>query len=205
LTRSGLSIIILYTRVFSLSSNTIGGKAGEMATEQDRTLQVLKLAIDMETDGQKFYLQASQRSGNKMGKELLKSLAAEEERHRQTFIGIYEAIRNKKAWPRIDLPPERDKKLRTIFARASVADSATVKPDSSELDAVQTAIEMEVKSYNLYAGESKSARHDTEREFYDKLAGEERQHHLILLDYSEYLKDPAQWFTGKEHHSLDGG
>ena len=176
-----------------------------MATEQDRMLQVLELAIQMETDGKAFYLQASQQSSNSMGKELLKSLAAEEDRHKQTFTGIYEAIRHKKAWPRVDLPPDRDKILRTIFARASTSVSTTAKPDSSELDAVQTAIEMEVKSYSLYAGEGKNARYAIEREFYEKLAGEERQHHLILLDYYEYLKDPAQWFAGKEHSSLDGG
>ncbi|GAH21770.1 unnamed protein product, partial [marine sediment metagenome] len=29
--------------------------------------------------------------------------------------------------------------------------------------------------------------------------------HLVLLDYYEYLKDPAGWFVRKEHPSLDGG
>jgi hypothetical protein len=37
------------------------------------------------------------------------------------------------------------------------------------------------------------------------VAAEEREHHLILLDYYEYLKDPAGWFVKKEHPSLDGG
>ncbi|GAI26187.1 unnamed protein product, partial [marine sediment metagenome] len=42
-------------------------------------------------------------------------------------------------------------------------------------------------------------------DFYETLAAEEREHHLILLDYYEYLKDPAGWFVKKEHPSLDGG
>ena len=176
-----------------------------MATEQDKTLEVLKLAIQMETDGKEYYLKASRQSSNEMGRELLKSLAAEEDRHKQTFTGIYEAIRSKKAWPEVELPKDRDKKLRTIFARASAAKSPAAKAGTAELDAVQTAIGMEVKSYTLYTNQSKSARYQVEKEFYEKLAAEERQHHLILLDYSEFLKDPAQWFTTKEHSSFDGG
>jgi hypothetical protein len=36
------------------------------------------------------------------------------------------------------------------------------------------------------------------------VASEEKEHYLILLDYFEYLKDPAAWFVQKEHPSLDG-
>jgi len=33
----------------------------------------------------------------------------------------------------------------------------------------------------------------------------DRKIDIILLDYYEYLKDPAGWFTKKERPSLDGG
>ncbi|GAH84736.1 unnamed protein product [marine sediment metagenome] len=50
-----------------------------MVTEQDKTLDALKIAIQMETDGKKLYLKASQESSNELGKKLLESLAAEED------------------------------------------------------------------------------------------------------------------------------
>jgi len=34
-----------------------------------------------------------------------------------------------------------------------------------------------------------------ERDFYETIAGEERGHKLILLDYYEYLHDTAAWFV----------
>jgi len=37
------------------------------------------------------------------------------------------------------------------------------------------------------------------------LAQEEREHELALLDYHDYLSDPAGWFVKSEHSSLDGG
>lgn len=57
----------------------------------------------------------------------------------------------------------------------------------------------------LYKSRAKIATHDAEREFYQALAGEEREHYLSLLDYYEYLKDPAGWFVTQEHPSLDDG
>jgi rubrerythrin len=175
-----------------------------MVTEKDRTLEALRIAISMETDGKEYYLKASESSGTKVGKELFTSLAEAEDRHKQVFTSIYQAISAKKAWPTTQLAKDVGKKLRTILSGASVKQSPVAK-GSSELNAVQTAIDMEVKTYDFYTAESNAARYDIEKEFYQKLAAEERQHQLVLVDYYEYLKDPAQWFTTKEHHSLDGG
>ncbi len=70
-----------------------------MVTEQDKTLEALQAAMQMETDGKEYYLKVSQKSSNELGKKLFQSLAAEEDVHRQKFEGIYSAIRDKKAWP----------------------------------------------------------------------------------------------------------
>jgi rubrerythrin len=176
-----------------------------MEAEQDKTLEVLKIAIQMEIDGKEYYLKASQESGNELGKKLLESLAAEEDVHRQKFEQIYDAIRNEKAWPVTDFQPDGGQKLRTIFAMATEEIGSKIKAPASELDAVQTAMDMENKTYDFYKSQGENATYDAERDFYQTLAAEEREHHLVLLDYYEYLKDPAGWFVKKEHPSLDGG
>ncbi|MFC2062798.1 ferritin family protein [Chloroflexota bacterium] len=176
-----------------------------MATEQDKTLAALQAAIQMEIDGQEYYQRASEGSGNQLGRELFRSLAAEETLHRRKFEEIYGAIREKKAWPVTDFQPDGGKKLRTIFAAAIEETGTGFKAAATELGAVQIAMDMESRSYDLYQGWSQTAASGTEREFYRALAAEEREHHLVLLDYYEYLKDPAGWFTNQEHPSLDGG
>ena len=80
-----------------------------------------------------------------------------------------------------------------------------MKAGTTELDAIQTAMDMENKTYDFYKGQGRSAAYNAERDFYETLAAEEREHHLILLDYYEYLKDPAGWFVKTEHPSLNGG
>ncbi len=178
-----------------------------MVTEQDKTVEALQIAIQMEIDGKAFYLKASQESGNELGQKLLQSLAAEEDIHRQRFEEIYNAIRNRKTWPTTDFQPDGGKGLRTIFARATeeMHSSSNIKAPATELDAVQTAMDMENKSYDFYKNQAKNAPNEAERDFYEIVASEEREHHIILLDYYEYLKDPAGWFVKKEHPSLNGG
>ena len=176
-----------------------------MAEEKDRTLEAVKIAIQMEIDGKEYYQKASEESSNELGKKLLQQLAAEEDVHRRKFEQIYDAIRSKKAWPAIDFQPDGGRGLRTIFARAIAEMDSSVKPLSTELDAVKTAMDMESKTYDFYKSQIPNAAYDAERDYYEALATQEREHHLILLDYYEYLKDPAGWFVQKEHPSLDGG
>ena len=176
-----------------------------MAIEQGKTLGILQTAIQMEIDGKEYYLKASQESSNELGKKLLLSLAAEEDIHRSVFEKIYESIRAKKGWPRTDFHPDGGQALRTIFARATEELGTKVKTIPTELDAVQGAMAMENKSYDFYERQLKTAAYGAERDYYSSLAAQEREHYLILLDYYEYLKDPAAWFVEKEHPSLDGG
>jgi rubrerythrin len=175
-----------------------------MKTEQDKTLEGLKIAIKMEIDGKEYYINASQKSINELGKKLLMSLAYEEDIHRQKFEEIYNAIRNNKGWPVTDFQPDKGKRIRTLFARIVEGIDANVNGLETELDAIQTAMHMENKTYDFYQSQSKESAYDAERNFYQLLAAEEREHHLVLLDYYEYLKDPAGWFVTKEHPSLDG-
>jgi rubrerythrin len=176
-----------------------------MENEQNKTLQVLQFAIQMEIDGKQFYLKASRASTNDLGKKLLQTLADEEDIHRRKFEEIYDSIRVKKEWPKTGFQPDGGKKLRTVFAQAIEETNAVAPYLEAELDAVKMAMEMEHKSKDYYQKQSETATYDIERDFYQNLVTEEREHHLVLLDYFEYLKDPAAWFVHKEHPSLDGG
>ena len=176
-----------------------------MPTEQDKTRGALKTAIQMEIDGKEFYLKASQASNNELGKKLLVKLAEEEDTHRQIFEDIYKSISAEKGWPSNEFHSDRGKGLRTIFSRAIEEMESDIEAMPTELDAVQTAMAMENKTYDFYRSQSGKATYDVEKKFYETLAVQEEEHHKVLLDYYEFLKDPAAWFVQKEHPSLDGG
>jgi rubrerythrin len=176
-----------------------------MATEPGRIIQALEIAIQMEIDGKGYYLKLSRTSASEPGRELFRTLANEEDTHRLKFEEIHEAIRHEKGWPKISFEPDRAEMLNTMFATAAQEVIKYGTAPSTEFDAVSTAMDMENKSFDLYYNQVHTATDDIEREFYQALAAEERGHYLSLLNYYEYLKDPAAWFVSHEHHSLDGG
>ena len=175
-----------------------------MENEQARTIKVLQLAVQMEADGKKFYQKASRKSSNKLAKELFRQLANEEDVHRKKFVEIYKALKRGQNWPEVGTPSAKGEKIKSLFAEATEALGRTFKVAESELEAIKIAMDMEVRSYNLYHSRSAESTLPVEKQFYKTLAGEERGHHLALLDTYEYLSDPAGWFTKKEHWSLDG-
>lgn len=176
-----------------------------MTTEQDRTTQALKKAIQMEIDGKNYYLKASRQTNNELGKKLLQSLAIEEDTHRKVFEEIFESISNKRGWPRKEFHGDGGRAIRTVFARAIDEMDRDVQQLPEEIDAVQEAMAMENKTFDFYREQSQKADYDAEKQFYEALASQEEEHHRVLLDYYEFLKNPSAWFVQKEHHSLDGG
>lgn len=176
-----------------------------MASERDKTLEALRIAIEMEKDGKECYLQASRTSTTEPGKRLLQVLADEEDAHRRKFEEIYETIRAQKSWPPTDFRADGSEPLHAQFIRTCAALGADARPVASELDIIRTAIDKESKSYDFYNSQARVATYNGERAFYEALSGQENEHHLVLLDYYELLTDPAGWFLRKERQSLDGG
>ncbi|MGI2335639.1 MAG: ferritin family protein [Dehalogenimonas sp.] len=177
----------------------------EISAEQSRMLEAINTAIEMEIEGKECYLAAGRDSGNEAGRKLLFSLAEEEDQHRRHFEALYNTISKGHDWPTIDFKSERSRSLRTDLNTACQSMGMEVVGSDSEKDAVQAAIEKEKQSYKFYNAHAAKAVYDTEKQFYATLADEEWQHELVLLDYHEYLSDPAGWFVHAEHPSLDGG
>ena len=176
-----------------------------MANDRKKTLDALRIAVQMEIDGKEYYIKASQASSNSAGRKFLKSLSEAEDIHRQKFIQIYESVRDKNAWPRAFLSPGANKHLKTIFSTATERMAARTNVLKDELDAVQLAIKKESQTFDFYTKRSAKATGEAEKTYYSAIADEEREHHLALSDYYEFLKNPAGWFFKHEHPSIDGG
>jgi rubrerythrin len=118
------------------------------------------------------------------------------------FEQIYHAIEAKSKWPEIKVEASQTLTSTNLFSQSP---GGYTKVSASELESVQTAIEMENKTLDYYLASADKALYSVEKQYYEALARQERTHQALLLDYFEFLKDPAQWFTTKEHQSLDGG
>lgn len=173
-----------------------------MNEAESKLIEAVKFAIQMELDGKKYYLQASKQSTNPVGKELFTWLARQEDRHRQTFEEIFKSIANKQGWPTRQVKP--DSSMSTIFAEAIKNAGNNIPVKKAESEFAIKAMDMEIKSRDYYQKQVELATSAAERSFFAALAAEEQGHYLGLVDYGEYVADPAGWFTRAEHHLLDG-
>lgn len=174
-----------------------------MTQEREHTKKALRTAIQMEIDGKEFYLNAAAAARNPLGKKLLTRLAAEEDIHRKVFEKIFENLSQVKGWPEMDISPGQ--KLDSILAEAKNEVGQNAAGLREEIDAVQTAMALENKTYDFYMERAARADYPAEKELFAALAVQEEEHHRVLLSYYEFLKDPEAWFVQAEHPSLDGG
>ena len=142
-------------------------------SEQAKMLQAINTAIEMESDGKECYLAASKESTNEAGRKLLQSLAEEEDGHRLKFEELYNSILKGRGWPSVNLQPDTTHDIRTSLIKTCTMLGVNVSGTSSELDAVQVAIDKEKKSYDFYENQATIATYDIEREFYKNLVKEE--------------------------------
>ena len=175
-----------------------------MEPEQNKILEALKTAIEKEKADKECYLNAVLKSDNEAGRKLLQSLALEEDTHRQKLEEIYVTIQKEMTWPAVYFPSDKSKTLMDLLTGVCETTGVNVKNTSTELGIINTAIKKEKESYDFYKSQSQNATDKAERNFYEAIADEERDHELILVHYNEYLTDPVDWFTRVEHHSLDG-
>jgi rubrerythrin len=174
-------------------------------TEQQRILDAIVIAIEMERDGKECYEAASKESANDAGRAFLQSLAEEEDNHQLKFQQIYNSLQQNRGWPSIALDNRKIETIKKDLISTCTVLGVNVTGSASELDAVKVAVDKERKSFDFYNSQAQRAAYDSEREFYHALAQEEREHELALLNYLDYLSDPADWFLKAEHASLDGG
>ena len=174
-----------------------------MATDSKR-MEILKKAMEIEANEKAFYERAAQAAESPIARQLFERLAFEEDAHNKKFQDIEKQLGSSDEWPAESAPSWEGKELKTVFAGMKAASNPEVNGAKTELDAMKAAMAKELEAYDMYRTRSEEATSPAEKKFYTVLAGEERMHHLALLDAFEYLTDPAGWYTVKEKWTLEG-
>ncbi|MGB7533725.1 MAG: ferritin family protein [Halobacteriota archaeon] len=171
----------------------------------EERLKALEIAMKLEEDGKKFYMDASKKATSAFVKDMFRSLAKDEDVHLEKVKEIYKKLKEEREWPKVVTSIGDEVKTKAVFPK-DVKDLNMTEEDISEgVKVLGIGIEMEEKSIMFYNELAEKATDPFEVRFYLALAHEERGHYLSLWDYREYLEDPAGWFGMKEGFRLDAG
>ena len=178
-----------------------------MPTGNNEALKALTIALKLEKDGYQFYIKASKKTKNLLGKEMFKSIAEEEKKHIERIQNIYGGLKKSKEWPETSKKAEGEKKsvkFETIFNKVNNDIKKSLEIDPGDIEAIKIAKEMEIKGYKFYQERSEKAESLFEKEFYQVLVKEESNHYEVLENTYEYLSNPSDWFSKKERPIYEG-
>ncbi len=159
----------------------------------------LQQARKMEMDGIDFYNKLAEQCASEAGKAMFTSFSDDEKRHLRIIKEVAEGMGVNAA----DLPMPRDT-IRTIFADAAAKVDDYANATQDEKDAIQVAMGMETKSFQLYTESAAQADDASVKELFERLAAQEDQHYEMLQNTLEYLNNNEAWFLWKEGGLLTG-
>lgn len=165
-------------------------------------LSALKLALQMEEDGRKFYLKAEKRANHPLAKETFRALADWELEHMKAIDKFYSSImekgRGELAEKVLPKKGEAIDTFKTIFQKLRERIDKTVKADADDLEAYRSARDIEDKLTGFYRKQAKESSDDKAKHFYLFMADMEQEHYQILDNSLQLLENPAQWFEREE-------
>jgi rubrerythrin len=174
-----------------------------MAAKECLILNDLKTAIQMEQDGKKFYEEAAQKAKSQGTAEIFQYLAKGEVYHILKIEEIYEALEKDPNWTESMCEFNASAEDPKIFS-AALAKGNMGAGDADDIKALEVGIQMETKSIEFYQRLARQAHDDKERRFLMSLINEERGHYNNLIDYRNFLIDPADWYYIHEGQNVDG-
>jgi rubrerythrin len=160
---------------------------------QAGALQALDMAMEREMGGNRFYLEAADRTIDSKGKHMFQWLAKEELKHLRWVEQQRQAIIQGKRWQEV---AGLDDLLITKADFPEPAESAgTVKTNIGELEALSLGIKAEKDSIALYLRAGQDTIDIEGKAMFARLVQEEQTHLDILEEEYEWLRQSRGYFT----------
>lgn len=176
-----------------------------MAESVDRSLDMVKTALEKEEYGRQMYQKAIDQCQNEVAREIFKILLIEEGVHISRIKKIYTDLKEGRGWQKEwSEQGETNPDLKKLFQERASAVDEKVRADSSDMDALNLGLEFEQSAIKFYEDHLSQARETLEKEFITLMIKEEQGHYQALKDMELYFTNPESWYAEHERHVLDG-
>jgi rubrerythrin len=161
--------------------------------------EIAQAAMQLERDGRIFYLEVAEKASNALVGRMFEALADDELDHmewiRNTVPGVdCAATANQRLYQR----------LRHIFADVPEAQLRHMAQADSDVEAIQTGMEIEKESAEAYDDWAKDCPAEDVQHLCRTIADVERFHLQVLANTLEYFEHTADWFMLQEQWNFEG-
>ena len=172
----------------------------EMTAIPENPEEVLKIALEMEDEGYRTYVEGAKAIHNSLGKRMLERLAQDELSHMNRIREVFRVITGEQEWNNITLTAVQEGvTFQNIFNRLqselkqSIEELGSHGVDDQEV--IETAINLENHAKFFYTESAKKAKDAKVKDFLQILADEEEGHYKALRNINNFMNDPANWFA----------
>ncbi len=157
-------------------------------------LEILKQAMEIEQEGNLFYLNAAQTTKDKEGKEIFTTLANDEQKHFNLIKREFTALSSEGRWVGSpEMKPMNVDLGKPLFPRSIKELEKAVTTKSNDWDALQFGLGIEIKSYDIYRKMAPQIEDSLGKQMFEFLAGQEMSHFNLLMMRYESLFGPISW------------
>lgn len=163
-----------------------------MREETRMAVERLEMAMEIEREGRKFYLDAAERTKDERGKSMWKSLARDEALHLEYLMEEQRSLVEEGRWASFGMEGLKlllELEIPRLFPETVEA----IEADTDDLKALETAIEIESKARQLYEELAEKTARPRGKALYEDLARWEEEHRRILQAEYDYLTNTGSW------------
>ncbi len=157
-------------------------------------VEAIKIAIQMEKDGRRFYEECVKKTENQLGKKMFESLARDEIGHLHTFQKMFDTLIGTDQWKELAQGSPNVGKVPIFEGRTN----KKVKVNQSDIDALRIGMESERKGIELYKKAAGEVKDPMAKKIFTKIIEEEEYHYDLLKAQFDYLTKSGFWFDVAE-------
>ena len=158
----------------------------------DEVKNSIKTAIQMEKDGYSFYIKAAAQTSSEMGRDIFESLAKDEQLHLEVFQKLFQDKVEKSEWDNLVNSSKKYADI-DIFPK-DLKQIEGVNPDTNELDALEFAMNSEMKAIDYYSEIKEKTKDENIRQIINEIIEQEKNHYSILQEEFDYLGKTGYWY-----------
>lgn len=148
----------------------------------------LEFAIQMELEGQKYYLEQAEKNKNNSLEKVFIILADAEKEHADLL---------RKRLNKEDYSLKENPEFKSVFHGLKDYKASDIRK-TTQLDVYRLAVDIEEKSIELYERMLNEATDDKDKELFEFLLKEENQHLLMFEELQKMLTRPEEWVESPE-------
>jgi rubrerythrin len=164
-------------------------------------IEILRVALGMEVEGERFFSKAALRMKYPRSKEMFISLAKQERRHIRVLEEELTRLERGDGWVSPSSVRGTADPADSVF-RMVEASEGPLDPKAGELEVIRFGIEVEKKSVEYYRKAGAAVRDGKAREVFNWLVGEEAGH-LAILNAEHYIRSRSGFYFDTPEFSLE--